>query len=93
MLLHRADNYRELVKEMLDCYQDIEAKMSLKVHILYNHLDEFVENLGDYSEQHGEKFHQDIKQMEKRFSGRDLKMMLADHCWFKVRESPEYETM
>ena len=89
---YRAENYKELVQKMIDSFQAINAKMSLKVHILYNHLDEFVDNLGAYSEQHGERFHQDLREMEKRYAGKDYKMMLADHCWFLIRESPEYET-
>ena len=37
--------------------------MSVKVHFLQGHLDYFPENLGDYSEEQGEGFHQDIKDM------------------------------
>ncbi|GBO98442.1 hypothetical protein EVAR_71737_1 [Eumeta japonica] len=34
------------------------------------HLDYFLENLGDVSEEQGERFHQDTKVMEKRYQGR-----------------------
>ena len=43
--------------------------MSLKVHFLHNHLDVFPEK-GDVSEEQGERFHKDIKEMEKRYQGR-----------------------
>jgi len=44
-------------------------------------------NLGDYSEEQGERFHQDIKEMERRYQGRwDINMM-ADFCWMLKRES------
>lgn len=86
-------NYRNLVETLIENYRLIGANMSLKLHFLRNHLDEFVENLGDYSEQHGERFHQDIATMEKRYSGGSYPSMLADHCWFLIRESNEYETM
>ena len=33
------------------------CRMSMKVHMLDTHLDEFKENLGAYSEEHGERFH------------------------------------
>jgi hypothetical protein len=36
--------------------------MSAEVHYLHSHLDRFPENLGDLSEEQGEKFQQDIKQ-------------------------------
>ena len=49
--------------------------MNLKLHLLYSHIDEFPENLGDYSEEQGERFHQDIKEMERRYEGRwDINM-------------------
>ena len=34
--------------------------MSMKVHMLDVNLDEFKENLGAYSEEQGERFHEDI---------------------------------
>ena len=34
--------------------------MSLKLHFLHSHLYFFPENLGDVSDEHGERFHQDI---------------------------------
>ena len=41
----------------------------MKVHMLNAHLDEFKENLGAYSEEHGERFHQDIKDFKSRYQG------------------------
>ena len=37
------------------------CRMSVKLHFLRSHLDFFQENLGDFSEEHGERFHQDIE--------------------------------
>lgn len=90
---NKAPNYRELVANMITCYRDIDANMSLKLHFLHNHLDEFVENLGDYSDQHGERYHQDIKTMEHRYGGQDHCAMMSDYCWFLIRESTNYATM
>jgi hypothetical protein len=45
--------------------------MSLKVHFLDCHLlDFFPENLGAVSDEHEERFHQDISNMEKRYQGK-----------------------
>ncbi|EZA54308.1 hypothetical protein X777_06138, partial [Ooceraea biroi] len=60
--------------------------MSLKVHFLNSHIDVFPENLGDVSEEQGEKFHQDIKEMERRYQGRWRATMLADYCWCLQRD-------
>ncbi|GBP56911.1 hypothetical protein EVAR_33967_1 [Eumeta japonica] len=44
--------------------------MSIKLHYLRNHLDKFLDNLGNYSKEQGERFHQDLKVMEERYQGR-----------------------
>ena len=41
--------------------------MSIEVNFLHSHFDRFPENLGDFSEEQGERFHQDIKVMEERY--------------------------
>jgi len=66
---------------MLKNFKVLGCKMSLKLHFLYSHLDYFPENLGDVSEEQGERFHQDLKEMERRYQGRWTKTMLADYCW------------
>ena len=65
--------------------------MSVKVHFLYSHLDYFPENLGAFSEEQGERFHQDIKVMKKRYQGRWNINMIADYCWSLMRETSEFE--
>ncbi|GFN98208.1 Pol polyprotein [Plakobranchus ocellatus] len=51
--------------------------MSLKIHFLHNHLDFFPANLGAVSDEHGERFHQDISKMERNYQGRwDPAMMV-----------------
>jgi len=47
--------------------------MSLKIHFPESHLDFFPENLGDVSDGHGERFHQDIMAVEKQYQGKYLK--------------------
>ncbi|EFN78793.1 hypothetical protein EAI_16704, partial [Harpegnathos saltator] len=41
--------------------------INLKLHFLHSHLDYFPENLEDYSEEQGERFYRDIKEMECRY--------------------------
>ena len=66
--------------------------MSLKLYFLHSHLDHFPENLGDLSEEQGERFHQDMKEMERRYQGRWGKSMLADYLWMLKRDVQEYTT-
>ncbi|GBP37671.1 hypothetical protein EVAR_23719_1 [Eumeta japonica] len=64
---HEALNYEEIVQNMLTNFQTLGANMSIKLHYLRNHLDKFPDNLGNYSEEQGERFHQDLKVMVERY--------------------------
>ena len=66
------------------------CNMSLKIHFLESLLDFFSpENLGEVSDEHGERFHQDILAMEKRYQGKWTSGILADYCWALKRAVPE----
>jgi len=52
--------------------------MSQKLHFLHSHLNFFPENCGAVSDEHGERFHQDICSMEKRYQGKWNCAMLAE---------------
>ena len=83
------DNYKEIVDELLLSLRGLRCRMSIKLHYLHSHLDTFPDNLGEVSEEQGERFHQDIKVMEDRYQGRwDLHMM-SDYCWSLMRANPD----
>jgi hypothetical protein len=56
---------------------------------LNSHFEFFPENLGAVSEEQGERFHQDIKEMERRDQGRWNVNMMGDYYWTLHREIPE----
>ena len=60
--------------------------MSLKLHMLDAHLEKFKDNMGDYSEEQGERFHQDVKEIERRYQGHYDERMMGDYIWSLVRE-------
>ena len=60
--------------------------MSLKNHFLESHLGFFSENLGEVSDEHGERFHQDIMHMEKRYQCKWTSSMLVNYCWTLKRD-------
>jgi hypothetical protein len=74
----RAQNYAELVNNFLQSYQKLGCNVSLKIHFPHWHLDFFSENCGAVSDKHGERFHQDISSVEKRYQGKLNCVMLAD---------------
>jgi len=85
----RAPNYIELVQQLLHSYEALGCNMSLKLHFLMSHIDFFPENMGNVSDEHGERFHQDIAIMEKRYKGKLSSAMLADYCWMLQRDAPD----
>jgi len=87
----RAQNYEELVNNLLQSYQKLGCNMSLKIHFLHSHLNLFPENSGAVSDEHGERFHQDISLMEKRYEEKWNCAMLADCCWALARDAPTME--
>jgi hypothetical protein len=58
-------NYVTIVADMLEKFKVLGCLMSLKIHFLNSHLEFFPENLGALSEEQGERFHQDIKEMKE----------------------------
>ena len=68
----------ELVAKLVKSYSKMGCRMSLKVHMLDAHLDEFKENIGAYSEEQGKRFHQDILDFERRYQGQYNERMMGD---------------
>lgn len=66
----KSENSETIVNSMLESYHTLGCNMSIKVHFLYSHLDKFPKNLGDVSEEQGERFHQNIKEMERCYQKR-----------------------
>jgi len=88
----KADNYRQIIRQLLSAFKALGCNMSLKIHFLDSHVDFFPENLGAVSDEHGERFHQDIMHIERRYNGKWSAAMLADFCW-SIRRETSMETM
>jgi hypothetical protein len=84
----RTENYKELIEDM-SLYHRLGCNMSFKIHVLHPHLDFFPDNCDMFSDEHDERFHQEIATMEKRYQGKWSTSMLADCCWMLVRNAPE----
>ncbi|UYV82854.1 hypothetical protein LAZ67_22001095 [Cordylochernes scorpioides] len=56
----KVENYRDIVIDLLLSYKALGSNMSLKIQFLHSHLDFFPDNLGAVSDEHGERFHQDM---------------------------------
>ncbi|KAI6651195.1 hypothetical protein LOD99_14547 [Oopsacas minuta] len=84
----KSSNYREGVETLLNAYEKMGCRMSLKLHLLHSHLDFSPENLGAVSDEQGERFHQDIQEMETRYQGFWNEGMMSDYCWRLFRDNP-----
>lgn len=85
----RDADYKNIVANMITNFQRSGCLMNLKLHFLDSHLDQFPENNGDFSEEQGERFHQDLKEFERRFQGQWGVNMFADYCWMLRRETQQ----
>ena len=77
----KAKNYKELVElffKILD---------ALKIPFVDSHLNFFPDNCGEVSDEHGERFHQDLSKMEQRYQGKWSTSMLYDFCWTTIRDT------
>ena len=79
--LHKSYVFEDVVSNLLNNYHKMGCKTSLKVHFLQLHLPFFHENLEAVSDEHGERFHQDIAVIEQRFTGKWPIGMVAKYCW------------
>jgi len=58
-----AENYNEIVLGRIPACSAVECDLSLELHfILHSRLDFFPVNMGAVSDEHGERFHQDVFQ-------------------------------
>ena len=63
------------------------CRMCIKLHFLCFHVYFFQENIGDFSKEHCERFHQDIEPIKKRYyKGRWDSAMMGDYIWSLVRQ-------
>jgi len=77
---------------MLSLYHKLGCNVSLKIHMLHSHLDFFPDNCGMFSNEHGERFHQEIATVEKRYQGKWSTSTLCEYCWMLARNAPEQLT-
>jgi len=65
---HKAENREELVDWLVDAHQKMGCSMSLKVHVLRAYLDKIKDNMGDCSDEQGERFHQNVRSFEEHYN-------------------------
>ena len=65
--------------------------MTMKMNFQFNEVHRLAENMGSLSDGEGERFHQDIEEIETRYLCRWVISMMADYCWsLKIYERLSY---
>lgn len=72
---YRDPLYKDYVILMTNAFVTLGCNMSLKVHLLYDHIDDFPENLGAVSDQHGERYHQIMRGIEENHKQKNERFM------------------
>ena len=84
--IHKSENFKKIVADLVRNFGKLDCWINSKLYFLDSHIDYFPMNLSDYSEEQRERFHQDIKEMERMYQGKWDVNMLADYCWTLQRE-------
>jgi hypothetical protein len=74
-------HYAEIVESFIQHYEVLGCTTLVKLHYLHSHREFFRPNLGDVSEEHGERFHQDTEAIKKRYQGQWDAVMMGDYIW------------
>ena len=77
---HQNTEYLKEVEELLKCFRQLSARMSVKLPFLGSHLDYFPKNCWDLSKEQVELFQQDICIMAECNQGRWHVNFLFDNC-------------
>ena len=88
---NKARNYTKLVNNMLTAFRNLGCNMIVKMHNLFSHMGRFREILDSMSDEQGERFHQDLKEMETRYQDRWDSVTMAEYCWNLKRHIPAVE--
>ena len=71
---NKAKNYADLVSNMLSTFKNLGYNMSFKMHYMFSHIHHVPGNLGSVSDEQGERFHQDMKEMEVRYQDSGMQL-------------------
>ena len=89
LLGKKTENHADAVQDMLIAYQKLGCCMSLKIHFLHSHFDFFSENLGNVSDEHGERCPQDISKIKTHYQGKPGDRMMGDYGWYLHRKTDD----
>ena len=69
----------KIVKNMIEAFRFLGSRINLKLHFLHSYFAFFADYLGVVSDEHCERFHQDVAAVEKRYKGKSNVSMMRDY--------------
>lgn len=78
-------NYKHIIEKFVKSYKALNVNATIKLHTLICHLDKFRNNCSDYSDQQGERFHQDFKTIQERYNGKNMIRGMGMYCYSLIR--------
>lgn len=82
-----AKTTKNTIDHLMRTFKKMGCLMNLKLHIVQSHNDLFPANPASFSDEMGERAHQDLKLVEQRFAGKDPLSAITDYCWSLTRET------
>ena len=79
---NKAENYADLMNNIFT-FKNFGYNMSVKMHYMFSHIDHFTDNLGSMSDEQGERFHQDMKEMEVRYQDAGMQLCCQTLLYFE----------
>lgn len=81
-------DWREKVDSLMSSYQNMGCpNVTIKMHLLFKHKDKYEPYIGTFSDEHGERLHQEMEQIEKRYGRNFNKEMIAEYVWSLKRDT------
>jgi len=66
------------------------SKMTSKMHFIFKHKEKIEPYLGQYSDENGERLHQEMQSFEKRFCSDLSTQMMAEYMWSMKRDTSHF---
>lgn len=89
--INPTEQWNALVEKMLKSFSHLSVEMSIKLHFLHQHQDQFEMLVPSESDEHGERFHQVTAQLEYWYSGKRINSLLANLCWTLLTKDADEE--
>ncbi len=82
--VHPTLTNEQLVDTLFKTFKKLDCSVTYIMQLLRSHIDRIPKNADDYSDQHGERYHQKLRLLENRFVSRPSISMLAKYCFDKT---------